>query len=394
MSYKSIANLKDSVSAQLQGLNLNNVKNLYGAFERTARQLTSIIEVKETEGRQNVTLYNGVYDYSAPSDIFGRTLIDFQPQGSTRGMNDYTYKLPISNFDRMKSWNPNGARITFEYRNGTPIMRIVSARPIQKIELDSMTETTGWVASGSAGTIYQDETVLYQNPASLRFNLTGASTGILTKTIPSQDLTDYLGVGVVFIAIRTPSSTNLSSISIKIGSDASNYYSVSATSGFIGAWNANEWTIVALDLSSATTTGSPTITVIDYIQISFAHLATFTNFYVGGLWISLPSPHTLIYSTSAFFLTSGGSPSQTIVNNNDTINLSDDAFAIYEIMCAITIANQQGGTLAGGVVQSLNQKLLGDRGYRGTLIQPGLIDIYRANNPSEQLRTIQNYYDD
>ena len=222
MAYKTVSNLRDSVSGILTGINLNSVQNLNGAFERAARELCTLIYVPEASGKQAITLYDGVFDYATPTTIFGGSLVDFRPQGMSRTANDYVLKQPIAVFDRTKAYLQNGYQMTFEYVKGVGRVRIVSAKPTPRIELDSMTETTGWTAAGSASGLTKDTTVFWEEPAALRFTLTGSSAGTLTKTITSQDLTDYTGVGVVFLAIRTPSASSLTSIEIRIGSDASN----------------------------------------------------------------------------------------------------------------------------------------------------------------------------
>jgi hypothetical protein len=390
MAYKTVSELKDSVSGQLQGLNLRNVTNLFVAFERAARQLSTEIDIVESQSRDTINVYDGVYDYLAPTGAFGSNLIDFQKQGSARGLNDYNYKLPISEFDRTKAFLPNGCQLTFEARQGVRIVRIVSASATPKIELDPMTEKTGWTASGSASGLTNDDIIFWQEPGSFRFNLTGASTGEITKTISSVDLTDYVGVGKVFLAIRTPSATNLTSITLKIGSSASAYYTVTATTAFLGSWIANDWVLVPFDLSTATTVGSPTITAIDYCQISIAHAATLSNFYVGELWISRATPYTMISSSAAIFQASGSNPSAVITSQADSINLTDDAYALYEIRSAITVAEQQGGSVANVYVKSLENKLYTVPGST----KLGLLDLYRAKNPSQGINTIQNYYND
>lgn len=395
MAYKTIANLKDSISGMLQGINLNNVKNINTALERAARKLCQRIDIPEATGKTSLSLYDGVLDYLAPTDIFGGAIIDIRPQGMSRNETDYVYRQNVEQFDRTQATLPNGTSVAFEFNKGVGIARIKSTRPMPKIELDPFNATTGWTAAGSASGLTEDDTVYYNAPASLRFTLTGASSGTITKTIPSQDLTNYVGVGVVFLAIRTPDATNLTSIAVKLGSSASNYYSVSTTTGFLGAWTAGEWVIVALDLSGATTTGTPTVTAITYAQITITHGATLTNFYVGDFWIALPSPHTMIYQTPSIFLASGvTTPSSSITNTADQVLLNDSAYAIYEIECALEVAGQQGGTLASGVINSLDQQVNGIRGYRGILIQPGLYDLYRTKNPSQELRPIGNWYDD
>lgn len=394
MAQKSVANLKDSVSGILQGLNLNNVKNLTIAIERTARQLAQKISIPTAMGRSNITLYDGVIDYLCPSDIFGSSIIDLRPQGITRYPSDFVYKDFITDFDRNKAYLTNGTEVTFESRKGTDIIRIVSTRPIPKIELDPMTATTGWVAAGSASGLVLDENVFYQQTGSLRFNLTGASTGTITKSTSSVDLTKYIGVGVIFLAFRTPSATDLTSIEVRIGSDSTNYYSVSNTTGFLGAWTTGDWMLVALDLAGATTTGTPVITAMDYSQVRITHAATLTNFYLGDLWIALPSPSTLLYETAAIFMASGANPSQSISTASDTIILNDAAYAIFEQECALTISKQQGGNLASPMVAMINQDLHGIRARNGVVIQSGLYDLYMADNPSQKVRTVGSWYDD
>ena len=394
MARKTVANLRDSVSGILTGLELNNVTNLNGALERTARELATRIYIPDTETHQSLTLYDGVTDYTAPTDIYGAGLIDLAPQGISRTILDYVIKQPQAVWDRTKAYLENGTHIAFSFIKGVGRIRIVSSRPTPKIELDPLTATTGWTAAGSASGLTKDSTVFWQSPAALRMLLTRNAVVTLTKTIPSQDFTNYTGVGVVFLAIRTPDATNLSSIAVRLGSSSSAYYSVSSTTGFLGAWTVNDWLLVALDLSTATTTGSPTATAITYAQIRVTHAATITNFYVGQLFISLPSPQDLIYQAASFFQTSGSNPSQTITNTGDSVLLNDAAYVIYEYECASTIAQQQGGTLSSGIIAEIDSKLNGKRARNGMIVQLGLYDIYRGENPKQELRSISNYLDD
>jgi hypothetical protein len=390
--FKTISELRDSVSGMLQGLDLNDVTNLNTALERVARQTCVLLNIPEATLRSTLTLYDGVTDYLCPTDMFASAIVDIRPQGQTRWMGDDVNKQPMSEFDQEKGFQTS-TKTTVEYDKGTGIIRVVSPYPTARIELDPMTDTTGWTAGGSASALTADSTVFWQAPSSLRMLLTGASTGTLTKTIPSQDLTAYKSVGVGFLAFRTPAS-NLTSIELRLGSSASAYYSIIVTAGFLKAFTAGDWMLASFDLSTATTVGVPDITKITYAQLQIVHANTLTNFYVGDLWISLPTPSTLIYQTDAIFLPSGStSPINTITNTSDQVLLNDAAYAIYEVKCAIDIAQQQGGTLASGVIATLAQELNGVRGYRGVLVQLGMLDIYRAQNPSQVLRTSGSYYD-
>jgi hypothetical protein len=385
---KTIGNLKDSVSGLLQGAILANITNLNGALERAARVLAQKADVPEASGKQSLTLYNNVFDYPAPTTIFGGALVDIRPQGVSRNPIDYVYKKPVELFDRTKHLLPNGYMVTFESNNVSPIMRIAQNKAKQCAMIDQMSATTGWVATGSASTPVVDNSVFYEEPGSLRFTLTGSSTGILTKTLSnSLSLSTYEDVGVVFLALRIPVGTNLSSIVLKIGSSASNYNSVTATQAFLGAFASDEWQLVSFDLSTASQVGTPNFSAINYIQISVAHTATITNARVGNLFMSLPSPHDIYFQSAAIFNVNG-TLSNTITDDNDIVNLNDSAYTIYEHECALTVALQSGGKFGAGTVGMLDGIL------NGKANDIGLYARYRADNPSEELRSVGNYYND
>jgi hypothetical protein len=391
---KSVSNLKDSVSGMLQGLNLNNVRNLNTLLERTVRQLLIELDIPEAVARNNFVLYDGVTDYTAPVNMFEAGIVDIRPQGIHRTPNSVVQKQFGDQFDREKDWVTTGYKTTVEYNKGMGILRVASNAASPRIELDPMTATTGWVAAGSASGLVADQSIYWQAPASLKFTLTGASTGTLTKTISSTDLTDYLNVGVVFLAVYAADISNLTSITMNIGSSASNYYSVTASTGFVKAFASGEQQLISFDLSTATTTGTPVITKMNYLQFSFLTAGTINNFHMGDSFISLPAPQTLIYNTPSVFQPTGTTTiNSSITDVTDTILLNDAAYAIYELKAAVNVAEQQGGTLSSGVVQVLDQKLNGVRGYRGILIQAGLIDLYRADNPSQELRMVGSYYE-
>jgi len=381
MAQKTVSQLKDSISGLLTGINLNNISGLNNCLERAARILVGKAYIPDVMESTALTLYDGVYDYVAPTSIYGTSLIDVAPQGVSRNTWDYTYKKPLADFDREKGYTPSGAQSAFKFKNGVGIIRIDSSFPRSRAILDPMTDDTDWTAAGSASALAEDETVFYSFPASLRFTLTGSSTGTLTKTISSANIPTYEDVAVGFLAIDTPSIANLTNIAVRVGSSASAYDEVTETDGFLGAWTTNDWLLVAFDFSSATSTGTPDWTAIDYLQIRIAHTGTITNFRVGGFWLSLPSPVELIYQTTAFFLASGSTPSATITNDNDTVLLSDASYVIYELECAKTIAMQESGGVKTTMIQGFDEQMI------------PLYDTFTANNPSDVIRNVGSYYE-
>lgn len=394
MALKTVSEFKDSVAALLSGIDLSNVDNLDGALERAARTLVQKADVPEASGTQNIVLYSGVFDYACDPRIFGTAINDIRPQGISRPLSDYPYKTFGVDFDRTKGYLPNGTMATFEYQNGVPIIRIVSKIPQQQVIIDQMNDVTGWVAAGSASGLTQDTAVYYQSPASLRFTFTGASTGTLTKTLQSQvDLTSYENVGVAFLAIRIPDGvtpTELTSISLKLGSSPGNYDLVSETEGFLGAWVAGDWLLVAFDFAGASSIGTPDWSAIQYAQVSIATLSTMVNFRVGGLWICQPSPAQILYQSAAIFIPQGSNTAETtITSNTDTIVLNDPAYTLYEYEGALSILQQTSGGMGDAMTARLKEEL---NGNGSTTF--GLYGHFRGDNPSQELRQVGNYYSD
>jgi hypothetical protein len=384
--------LKDGIAGLLTGTNINNVTNVNNAIERALRTFLGKATIPEASTSQIVTLYDGVTDYLAPSSMFGSTIKDIRPIGQTRQITDMAFRDYGEDFDRKKQFSPSGARLTFETENGLRIMRVKTRYTPSRVVLDPMSATTGWVASGSASLLTQDKSFYYMNPASLRFTLTGASVGILTKTLTSPvDLTPYLNVGVGFLELEL-SALKLSSIEARIGSDASNYYLVNATQGQLGAWTLGQFNDTPFDTSGATIVGSPDITKIKYVRLAFTTSDTISNVRCGYLFVAMPSPHKILYTTTGVFQTEDGSISNYIKTDDDVILLDDSAYNIFEHECALTIGLQNGGSLANGVIASINGMLNGARSRTGAILQLGLYDRFKADNPSEEIGKLGNWY--
>lgn len=379
-----VGQFKDSLTGILSGIDLDQTIDTNGAIERAAREMIRRADIPESMGRHPLTLYAGVYDYVSPTNVFGESIYDLAPQGNTRNFTDFVYRMNPQKFDRNKKLATNGVDVAFTYNKGIQILRVAQTRTTPRIILDPQNEAD-WTAGGSASTPVLDSTVFYDGNGSLRFNLTGASTGTLTKTIDTQDLTDYEGVGVVFLAIYAPSVTNLTNISVKIGSSASAYFSVTETDGFLGAWTSENWLLVAFDLAGATETGTVDIENVDYAQISIVHAGTISNFRVGGLWISLPYPYELLYETSAIFLTSAGVLSKTITTESDQIILGDDAYTMFQKQAALTILSASAGGMTSALYAQIYAELHGPQGY---------YTLFKADNPSQQQPIVDNWYDD
>lgn len=402
MALKTVNNLKDSIAGLLSGLDLNNVDNLNGAIERAVRTMLQKANVPEASGIQNITLYAGVYDYACDPRIFGQAINDIRPQGISRNASDFVIKTDQQDFDRTKRlYYPSGTMSTFQWNNGLPIIRIVAPFPKQQIIIDPMnaigTSPNAWVASGTASNLTVDYTSFYQSPASLRSTVTGLGTGIYTKTLQNTlSMVNYQGVGLAFLAIQIPanaSPTDLATMSLKLGSSSSNYDLVTVSTAFLGSWTVGEWLLVAFDFSSVSTVGTPNWSAINYVQVLAGTLNTLTNFRIGGLFMSLPSPAQILYQSAAIFKAANTAATTTITANTDSILLSDPAYTILEFESAYSVLQQTGAGASDDSSARINSTLHGVRSRNGAIIEYGLYDLYRADNPSQEIRTLGTWYD-
>lgn len=388
---KTVSEFRDQVSAILSGLNLNSVADLNGTIERAARTLVQKADIPEASGTQNVTLYSGVFDYECDPNIFGTAITDIRPQGISRPAWETTTKTTQQQFDRLKGYATRNISSTFEYVNGVPIIRIKAPLPNQNATIDPMTSVGNWVASGTASGLTVDNTVYYQSPGSLRFSLTTGS-GILTETLQSpEDLSSNEGVGVAFLALYVPSNaSNITSIQLKLGSDSSNYSSVTVTEPFIGDFTDNLWQLVAFDFAGATNTGTPDWSAIDYVQVTMVVAGNIVNVRLGDLFISLPNPSQILYQSAAIFLPVGSTTAiTTITSNTDTIILNNPAYNLFLYEGALAILENTSGGMGDPMYERITRKLNGD----GTDQNLGLYALFRGDNPSQELRTTSSWYD-
>lgn len=274
---RTVADLKQNVSGLLTGADLDLVLDFYGATERAAAVTVQKADIPDTMVRQPIMLYSGVTDYTPDDNIFGSAIIDIRRQGVNANYLHNVQKTFIVDFDGSVNRVPFGYLVAFEYRSGNPIMRISQGVTVPQVNLDPMTSTDGWSVGGDANTLLPDYTVYYQQPAALRFNLAaGGSQGTLEKTFANSiDITNYQGVGVAFLAAYFPDASAITSVTLQLGSDSSNYYEVTVTEGFLGAFYSNDYQLLAFDLAGATAVGSPDIAAMQWVNV-------LTNYGDGG----------------------------------------------------------------------------------------------------------------
>lgn len=138
--------------------------------------------------------------------------------------------------------------------------------------LDLFTDVSNFTSSEFTLAENTDTDYYQTGTKSLKVTSGSTQTGYLTSTYSYGDLSTYTGAnsgsvseGVVGIWVWVDDETDINSISLKIGSSASDY--IEKTGEFIGFRN-NGWNYIVFKLADGTTTGTPDWTSVDYIQIT------------------------------------------------------------------------------------------------------------------------------
>jgi hypothetical protein len=346
----SVLNAKQDLTGNLHGTTLNQILDIDGLFNRTARQLLLEIDPQETKRIQQFTnpIYNSVYDYAVPSDLKGNRIIDIRPQAN-RDRNDVLGQIYNQAFDANKlgSTVPN---FTIQHNKGTKTIRINAPfikSGVTLNECDSLTTNGTWTASGDATDLGVNNVNYVSGGSSLKFNLTAAGTvGTLTNsTIFSTDLTEYLNQGCVFAYVYLPTGTDFTNVIIKWGSDAANYWTRTVAVDFAGNTFVNGWNLLGFNWLGATQVGTPDVTQTTYLSFSYTFNGTAqTAVGLDNVVIRLGQILECEYYSKYLFsdaTTSGWQ--ETVTDDSNLVNLDTESYNLFlNLLTHFAVQQQQG----------------------------------------------------
>ena len=351
MSY-SVTNLKSDLSGILHGTRTSQITGLDNLIYRAGRQVLEDIDPQETKRYATLPqVFSDVYDYAAPSDLKGNKVIDIFVQAN-RYPGDMMQQKYNRDFDKDKSFQLS-QNFTIKFNSGAKSLRISNPRLNEGVVLSMAESTTGngtWAASGDASTLTDDNIYFVDGAGSLKFNLaTSGSSGVLTNsTLNALDLTDYQNQAYLFLYTYLPTGSDFTSVTLKWGTDASNYWSLAATTTQEGLAFQNGWNLLSYAWASATQTGTPTITDIGYLEVTWAYNGTAQTAVrlndircVNGTIMNIE-----YYSKFLFRNASTSAWQETILDDSDIINLDTESYNILLAKVAIYAAQQAQGSIA------------------------------------------------
>jgi len=345
MSY-SISTLKNDLEAMLHGTSLDSIQNVDNLIDRAGRQLLLDIDPAETIRKAQIQgqVYDGVFDYSAPTDLKGNKVIDIRPQVN-RDSNDNFSQRRIEDFDLRKSDN------TFNvmYNSGTKSLRLSKSLTSGVIlnEMDSLTANGTWSAGGDATGLVVDDINYVSGSGSLRFNLDGSTTAgrIENSDFTAVDLSDEEDIGALFLWVYIPDTSVMTSVDLRWGDDTSNYWNKTVTTTHEGLSFQTGWNLLRFDWSTATETGSPDSSGVNYSRITINYDGTATNeFRVDKLIARIGQIWEIVYYSKYIFSSSGGTFQETVDDDTNLVNLDTESYNLLTFKCAEYAAMQQEDT--------------------------------------------------
>jgi len=293
---------------------------------RSARRITTL----------SPNLYNGISDYVCPADLAAQKIIDI-PAQAKRQDGDF-YLVPTTEFALRKE---RGAIAIKDY-NGTRVLQInsnVNDKELLASELDSLTSGSSngssWAAFGDMETLSADSDDYIKGNGSIKCNINasgGTTAGIQHSSINALDMTDYFGgTSSFFIWVKIASTTNLTNYILRFGTDSSNYYSKTVTTQADGTAFVNGWNLLKFDVSSYSTTGTPTNTNIKYFAIYMTKAVgkvSETDYKFDWLVLKKGVIHNVEYYTKYGWQSSAGAYKENSTDDSDLLVADADEYQI------------------------------------------------------------------
>ncbi len=260
----------------MHGTTLNKVQSVNSLIQRAASTLLLELDPQETIRIATLSspIFNQVYDYALPVDLKGTKIIDIRPQANRTLLDRYLqgYNQDFS-INKGYVLQPN---FTVQFSTGQKIIRIDNNLLISGILLNQADTVAGnglWVASGNASDLEQNNLQFVAGASSLQFDISaGPGTAILTNsTMNSLDCSGQNNQGQIFFYTYLPVAANFSTIQIKWGTDASNYWTQILNTTNVGTAFENGWNLLQANWETATVVGSPDNTKVGYLQIIWSY---------------------------------------------------------------------------------------------------------------------------
>ncbi len=303
-------------------------------INRAVRALLSDADVRSMKRKAAISpnLFNGIYDYTCPTDLKGFAVCDIRPQVN-RGERDGWTLTTDEEFDRMKATKSN-------------IVAVSDSDMVRKLRLSTITDDSGtdidtldsvgsWAVVGDATNLTADTDNYVKGAGSLNFDInayTSHYAGIVNSALTAFDLTDYQ-TGSVFVWAYISNATAVTGFTLKVGSGASDNYEITVTTTNEGLSFAAGWNLLRFDISGATINGTPDDDNCTYVYLTLNNNSTKsgqTDFRFDWLTLKKGNHYDVVYYSKYGWTSAAGTRLENSTADTDYLNLDTDEVDLIE----------------------------------------------------------------
>ena len=348
MAY-SVLDLKNDLEGVLHGTTTNQIQNLNGVINRSARQVLMDVDPQETKRTLEFTgpIFNSVWDYPIAADVKGNKIIDIFPQVQRIPRDVWTQAYNQA-FDIAKQQVFAQANMfTMNFNTGLKSIRINAPflnPPVVVNQIEATDDNGTWAVGGTASNLAVNNTNYVQGGGSLEFDVATGAAYLENSTMSSVDLSNVENQAYFFVWVYVPTASNLTSVNLRIGSSSGNYWTATATTNQAGTVFVNGWNQIQFVWSSMTTTGTPDASAIDYARITLNVTGSMSGCLLNGLDSILGTILSYEYYSKYLFRdASTGAFQETVTDDSNLINLDTDSYNLLFNYVAYLSAQQMQG---------------------------------------------------
>jgi len=386
MAYQySRSDLKSAINRGIQ-----NKQGLLIDFAETCNEAVRLVlnEVRIRSTRRKFALVPnllaGENQYQAPTDLRGNFIIDI-PAQATRSDGEFNL-VPTEQFARVARMGD----IAIDDYNGIRVLYIRSATQDQSATIDPLSQIQGsggtWDAFGDADALVVNTDNYIKGNGSLEFSIdasAGVTAGIFKTDADNIDLSEFIQKNASFYSYALASSiTGITAVTLRLGTDASNYFQYQVTVQNDGTALQTGWNALRFDALSPTVVGVPDENDILYEALFFNKETSKQN--EGGYAFNYLVAKKGQYADVKYYGTNGWTSSDGVYKLKSTIDsdlliAGEDEFDLFVKKGRVVAAME--ADLAESTIRKREEE------YTTSMMD------YKMNNPSEEKVTISTYYD-
>lgn len=385
---KGIINSKlQQVSGTLSDANFNNALNM------ALDSLQLEIDFPESERTYPLMpVFRGQNAYTPPSDLKGDAILSIRPWiSSDVTMDTNLDKNQTGEFDRNLFWLDTEGKLAIEYDQGTKILRLFphfdQSVNYTLHDCNTYNQNGTWTAdtaTSDAANVATDAGLFVQGSGSVKFDIIAAQTvsnfaQLSNSTMSAVNVSAAIrGKSSVFLDTYFPTSSAYTSITLRFGSSAANYFTKTITAPFIGSFK-QYWNTLAFDFQTATQVGTPDLTALNYLNYRMDYAGSLTDqvsVRIDNIVLRDGALYEIKYYTNNVVQDVGGTKKQYFTADDDTSILTPETEVLF-------IDYATGYIAPNAVAPS---------GSTFSQIAARSLENYARRFPTKRKRTVRNWY--